>query len=66
MKILALKSAAGVYMIRRGGTYDLPDDVAKEYIRAGFAEPASGKRTVGHADETAAINPKDEKRGKKK
>lgn len=50
-------------MIRRGGEYDLPDHVAQDYIKAGFAVPVDSKRVVEHADETASV--KIEKRKKK-
>lgn len=65
LRIIALASTAGEWMIRRGGTYDVPEDVANDYIKAGHAtlHPEQPKQTeiqkkpVAHADETTAVNP---------
>lgn len=56
MKIKALVSAAGEYMIRRGLVYtDLPDDVCNDYIKAGFAELIPDERKVAEQGETASL-----------
>jgi hypothetical protein len=59
MKIKALESAAGEYMIRRGLVYtDLPDDVCKDYIKAGFAELIPDERKVVEHGNTASVKQK--------
>lgn len=56
MKIKALVSAAGEYMIRRGLVYtDIPDDVCKDYIKAGFAELIQEDRKVVDHGDTASV-----------
>ena len=56
MKIKALVSAAGEYMMRRGLIYtDFPDEVCNDYIKAGFAELIAEQRVVTDQGETASI-----------
>ncbi|RMH11197.1 MAG: hypothetical protein D6698_16805 [Gammaproteobacteria bacterium] len=62
MKIKALVSACGDnFQIGKGGTYDLPDEIAKDLIKAGHAKPAGrvagpdlfdDKRTATNKDAT--------------
>lgn len=46
-------------MIRRGLVYtDLPDDVCKDYIKAGFAELIPDERKVVEHGNTASVKQK--------
>lgn len=61
MKIIILKGCAGVsYKYGKGGTYDAPEEIAKDLIKAGFAKRV--KETRGKKIETAAAKPKKETR----
>lgn len=46
-QIMALKSAAGEYMLSKGGTYnvptDIPADVAEDYLKGGLATKIKSK-----------------------
>lgn len=59
--IKAIKSAAGPNMIRKGNVYKFPEEVEKEFVRAGLAEfIEDNKRHVEHG-ETASIKQKKRK-----